>query len=112
MRLLIFFLINLPLLLKSNPCWLASFLEEGVGDCDADVETGVSGLLTMSFEHAGDPWLFGGLHVFNFILFPPLVECLLISEGEFKSEEVLGEGNERFDVVLLGEPNKKKNFKK
>ena len=44
---------KLPLLGKSNPDCEESFLELEVGDCEAD--TGVSGLLGISFEQEGEP---------------------------------------------------------
>lgn len=45
-----------------------------------------------------------------FILFPPPDECLLTSEGEFRSDDVLGEGKDKFDVVLFGEPEELTNI--
>lgn len=47
--------IILPLLAKSSPGCEESFLGVGVGDWEAEVETGVPGLLDMSFEQDGEP---------------------------------------------------------
>lgn len=41
------------------------------------------------------------------ILTLPPDPCLFKSDGEFKSDAVLGDGNDKLDVVLLGEPEQK-----
>lgn len=42
-----------------------------------------------------------------FTLLPDVDGCLFTSDGEFKSDEVLGDGNDKLEVVLLGEPKER-----
>lgn len=72
-----------------------------LGERWADAEIGVPGLLGLGREVVGDPCEVG---------LCPVLMCRLSaandrlgSAGEFRADDALGDGSDRFDVGLLGE---------